>query len=33
MNLSLTPVDPVADLDLIHGWVTQVPATARLCGA
>lgn len=23
MNLTLTPVDPVADLDLIHGWVTQ----------
>lgn len=23
MTLTLTPVDPVADLDLIHAWVTQ----------
>jgi penicillin amidase len=23
MTFTLTPVDPVADLDLIHGWVTQ----------
>lgn len=23
MTLTLTPVDPVADLDLIHDWVTQ----------
>lgn len=23
MTLTLTPVDPVADLDLIHGWVSQ----------
>ena len=23
MTLTLTPLDPVADLDLIHGWVTE----------